>query len=407
MKHTSLWFPVCAAAATAAAVLAFAASPAAAAVCCAVTLIALAMVWRSTATPMRAIRTGMDLLRSQDFASRLRHTGQKDADEVVDLYNTVITGIKSERLKNLEQENFLARLVEVSPMGIAICSLDGEIERINPAFDRLSSPVLLSALASLPDEGQITIRPEASQVLRCSRLSFMDRGFRRPFYIVERLTDEIMKAETDIFNKIVRTMGHEVNNTLGGVISVLETLSIIHSEDAEICAAIGSCRTSCLSLSDFVKGYSDVVKLPDPELKPVGLNEFVTASLPFLTEMCPGNITLSADLHHDQPTVMIDSMLIHRVLVNAVKNAVESIGDAPGEITVSTGPFSLTVTDNGKGISETDAQRIFTPFFSTKRADRGFGLMLISDILRRHRADFSLTTGPDRLTRLSISFTNR
>ncbi len=407
MNHTFFWLPICAIAVIAAAVLAFLASPGAVCICCVVALLSLIMAYRAAAMPMRAIRTGMDLLRSQDFASRLCHIGQKDADEVVDLYNTVITNIKSERLKNLEQENFLARIVEVSPMGIAICSLDGEIERTNPSFDRLSSPALMAALASLPDNGQSTIRPEASQVLRCSRLSFMDRGFRRPFFLVERLTDEIMKAETDIFNKIVRTMGHEVNNTLGGVVSVLETLAVINSGDPEISAAIGSCRKSCLNLGDFVKGYSDVVKLPDPDLSPVDLNEFVTGAMPFLSEMCPGNITLSADLCPGNATVMIDSMLIHRVVVNAVKNAVESIGDRPGIIIISTGPASLVITDNGKGISEADAQRIFTPFFSTKHADRGLGLMLISDILRRHHADFSLTTGSDCLTRMSISFANR
>lgn len=405
MKHTLLWLTVCAVAVTAAAGLAFTAHPAAVCICCVVALLSLIMAYRAAATPMRAIRTGMDLLRSQDFASRLRHTGQNDADEVIELYNTVITSIKSERLKNLEQEDFLARLVEVSPMGIAICSFDGEIERTNPAFVRMSSPALLSALAALPDNGQATIRPEASQVLRCSRLSFMDRGFRRPFYLVERLTDEIMKAETDIFNKIVRTMGHEVNNTLGGVVSVLETLAEINSGDAAVCDAVASCRTSCLNLGDFVRGYSDVVKLPDPELKPVRLNEFVTESIPFLREMCPAGITLTADLSPEAHTVMIDAMLIHRVLVNAVRNAVESIGTGPGEIILSTGPASLTVTDNGPGISDADARRIFTPFFSTKRADRGLGLMLISDILRRHRAEFSLATGPDRLTRLTIRFT--
>lgn len=404
MKQSNIWLTISALAMTAAAVTAFFDSPVTVGICCVVALLSLLMVYRAIAMPMRAIRTGMDLLRSQDFASRLSYTGQKNADEVVDLYNAVITNIKSERLKNLEQENFLAKLVEVSPMGIAICSLDGNIERTNPAFDSLSSPALTATLESLPDDCQTTIRPEASLVLRCSRLSFMDRGFKRPFFLVERLTDEIMKAETNIFNKIVRTMGHEVNNTLGGVVSVLETLALINSGDAEIGAAIGSCRKSCLNLGDFVKGYSDVVKLPDPDLKPVNLNEFVSDAMPFLAEMCPENITLSTELHPSDPVVMIDSMLIHRVLVNAVKNAVESIGDKPGNITVSTAPSSLMITDNGKGISEADSQRIFTPFFSTKHADRGLGLMLISDILRRHRADFSLATGSDRLTRLSISF---
>ena len=371
---------------------------------CAVSVLSLLMFYRATVMPIRAIRTGMNLLKSQDFASHLRITGQKETDEVVTLYNMIISKMKAERLKNLEQENFLSKLVEVSPMGIAICTLDGEIERTNPAFDSLVSPTLLNTLSSLPDNGQCTIRPEATQVLRCSRLSFMDRGFRRPFYLVERLTDEIMRAETMIFNKIVRTMGHEVNNTLGGVVSVLETLSLFHSDDAEMTAAIDSCRSSCLNLGAFVKGYSDVVKLPETEIELVNLNEFVSESLPFLAEMCPPNISLFAELHDDRPSALMDRMLIHRVLVNAVKNSVESIGDSNGNIIIRTYPGHLEITDNGKGISEENARHIFTPFFSTKHADRGLGLMLISDILRRHKANFTLSTGEDNLTRLTINF---
>ncbi len=371
---------------------------------CGLALVSLLMFYRVTEMPMRAVRTGMDLLRSRDYASRLRGTGQKETDEVVAFYNTIISDIKAERLKKLEQDNFLSQLVEASPMGIAICSLDGDIERTNPAFDSLASPALFATLVSLPLNGQATIRPDATQVLKCSKLSFMDRGFHRPFYLVERLTDEIVKAETTIFNKVVRTMGHEVNNTLGGVVSVLETLAAVHADDTEMVAAIDSCRASCINLGSFVKGYSDVVKLPEPVPEPVNLNHFVSDSLPFLAEMLPDNISLEADLHDPAPIVNIDLMLIHRVLVNAVKNSVESIGEAAGRIVIRTAPGLLEIIDNGKGISEEVAAHIFSPFFSTKHADRGLGLMLISDILRRHKATFTLSTAPDALTRLSIKF---
>ena len=367
-------------------------------------LLCFIMFYRSTALPMHAIRSGMDLLRSQDFASRLRKVGQKDADEVVTLYNTVIANIKSERLKNLEQNSFLSKLITASPMGIALCRLDGSIESTNPAFDAMSSPELMEALASLPQEGQCTIRTGGTQVLRCSKRYFMDRGFRRPFYLVERLTDEIVRAETMIFHKIVRTMGHEVNNTLGGVVSVLETLGEIHAGDAPVHEAIGSCRTSCINLGNFVKGYSDVVKLPEPDIQPVDLNAFVREALPFLREMCPPGVDVVADTSEKPVTVFADAMLLQRVLVNAVKNSYESIGEAGGTITVRTAPGTLEIIDNGHGISPTAANRIFTPFFSTKHADRGLGLMLIADILRKHKAAFSLATGADSLTRLTIRF---
>lgn len=371
---------------------------------CFVAVLALALFYRAAMVPMKAVSRGMDLLRSGDFASRLRLTGQKEADQVVTLYNTIISNIKAERLKNLEQNGFLSQLIEVSPMGIAICNLDGAIERTNRAFEALSNESLLAALSSLPDGASCVIRPEPSMVLKCSRLTFMDRGFHRPFFLVERLTDEIVRAETSVFGKVVRTMGHEVNNTLGGVVSVLETLADFHHDDPETVAAIDSCRSSCINLGAFVKAYSDVVKLPEPELERIALNQFVSDTIPFLAEMLPPHITIEPEFHPSAPSADLDPMLIHRVIVNAVKNSVESIGSTPGRIIIRTAPDTLEIIDNGKGISQEVAKHIFSPFFSTKHHDRGLGLMLISDILRRHKAKFTLATAPDGLTRLTIIF---
>jgi len=372
-------------------------------VCVLTALAALLCYHRATDKPMDAIRSGMDLLRSQDFASRLRKVGQKDADEVVELFNRIMHSMKSERLKNEEQNAFLGKLIAASPMGIATCTFDGRIETVNQAFRDMTSPALLDTLGSLADGEQRTIRPATGQILRCSRMYFMDRGFSRPFFLVEKLTDEIVRAETELFHKIVRTMGHEVNNTLGGVVSVLETLQSIHDGDTEVVDALASCRSSCLALRDFVKSYSDVVKLPDPVAEPLHLGQFISSCGAFLAEMCPSNIQFALDTD-GADTVHADRMLLERVLVNAVKNAVESIGARKGRITVRASGRTLEVTDNGPGLSGEAASRVFTPFFSTKHTDRGLGLMLIADILRKHKAAFTLTTAPDGLTTLRITF---
>ena len=73
-------------------------------------------------------------------------------------------------------------------------------------------------------------------------------------------------------------------------------------------------------------------------------------------------------------------------MVNGVKNAVESIGERAGEIVVRAYGRTLEIVDNGPGLSAEASARVFTPFFSTKRADRGLGLMLIGDVLRKHKA---------------------
>lgn len=356
-----------------------------------VALGALLLYRRSTAGTLRAIRNGMDLLRSQDFASRLCHVGIKDADDVVDLFNALMGTMKAERLKNEEQNAFLSKLIEASPMGVALCSLDGEIVETNPSFRKLVDGSVAQTLAELGDGEQRTVRPNGTQVLRCTRMHFMDRGFRRSFYLVERITDEIVRSETELFHKIVRTMGHEVNNTLGGVVSVLESLETMHTGDSFVEEAIGSCRSSCLALTGFVKAYSDVVKLPEPELRATDLGEFARGCAGFLGAMCPENVSFRVEVR-DAETVGLDPMLMERVMVNGVKNAVESIGERVGEIVVRAHGRTLEIVDNGPGLSAEASARVFTPFFSTKRADRGLGLMLIGDVLRKHKARFGLRT---------------
>jgi nitrogen fixation/metabolism regulation signal transduction histidine kinase len=361
------------------------------------------LAYNAVAKPLRTVQNGIYLLREQDFSSRLREVGQVDADKVVHLFNDIMGTMKAERLKNHEQNDFLQKVIQASPMGIAICDFDAHITNTNPAFDAMYSDELNSVLDSLADGESQVFRTGHSQILRCTRSYFMECGFKRPFFQVERLTDEILKAETAIFNKIVRTMGHEVNNTLGSVTSVLQTLKDMHIDDDFIATTICSSIESCDRLGQFVKGYADVVKLPEAKLVLIDLNTVVTESLPGLQHLAPANITVDAELYGQPIYANIDTILFERVLVNIIKNAVDSIGTSNGKIVITTAPHTLCVTDNGPGISAENASKLFTPFFSTKNQDRGLGLMLIADILRKHGADYSLRTA-NSLTSFNIIF---
>lgn len=376
----------------------------------AVMLVVIALCFHSVVKPLKAVRNGIYLLREQDFSSRLCHIGQADADKVVDLFNGMMGSMKAERLKNLEQDRFLSMVVESSPMGIAICDFDGEIVQTNPAWESMQSLSLAKAVASVGVGETQTVRLADSLIVRISNLWFMDSGFRRRFILVERLTEEIAAAEKQLFNKIVRTIGHEVNNTLGSVISVLESLKDMHAEDTMTSDAIAGSESSCANLVSFVRGYADIVKLPPVTPEPVELKRWLSRLYPTLAGITPSNISLKLLSAEQACQGIIDPMLMERVVINIVKNAIESIGDRRnGEIIIALSPsdtirpaWCLSVTDNGPGIPDDIAGHIFTPFFSTKRPDRGLGLMLVADILRAHHFPFSLVT--DRATGLT-SFT--
>lgn len=373
---------------------------------CVALLLVTALLAQAVHSPLKAVQNGMYLLREQDFSSRLRPIGQADADMVVEVYNSVIDSMRAERLKNLEQNRFLSQVVDASPLGVAICDFDGRIVQTNRAWEKMQSSRLAKAIDSIADGTTGTVRVADSLIVRISRLWFMDKGFRRRFILVEKLTDEIVAAEKQMFNTIVRTIGHEVNNSLGSVMSVLESLEEMHAGDPLTADAITSCSASCANLVGFVRGYADIVKLPAPVPEQVDLHEWLMRLRPALQALVTGRgITLEMNLGEGEAPSRIDPMLMERVLVNIVKNAAESIGDEKkGVITVSLAAVTesdtpachlLSVTDNGKGISPEASKKLFTPFFSTKNPDRGLGLMLVTDILRAHRSRFSLSTSPE------------
>lgn len=364
--------------------------------------VALAITVGAVVKPLNAVQNGIYLLRSQDYGSRLRTVGQPDADRIVGFFNNLMQALRDERLKNEERNKFLQLLIDASPMGIAICNFDGVPESSNAAYRAFSSPELDAAIAALGLEESATLRLGSASIYRISRLWFMDCGFRRPFILVEQLTDEIRQAERDVYNRIVRTISHEVNNTLSSVMSVMETLGTIHTDDPQITATLASCHGSCSSLSQFVSRYAEIVKLPEPEKERIDLNEFVAGMMPMLARMAPEGILLSTALDATAGSVEADRAMLERVMINIVRNAIESIPGA-GTVTIATAPGALSVTDDGSGIDPEAARRLFTPFFSTKPSGHGLGLMLVAEILHRHNAAFSLRTDPStRLTTFSI-----
>ncbi len=374
--------------------------------------LSLLLLYRGVVRPLSITEAGMELLRGQDFSSRLAKVGQADADRIVDLYNLLMEQLKQERLKVQEQNRFLGLLIEASPMGIIICDFDGKPVRTNPAAQRMLTPALQEAVDKMPVGESQTVRLGDNNVFKISRLWFMEMGFRRPFVLIESLTEEVYRAEKEAYGKVIRMIAHEVNNTMAGVKSLLETLADILCDDTAMCEVIDSCRDRCTGMSRFITAYSDVVKIPDAVLTPRDLNECIGRQIPFLEGLTPPGVLITFNPSPSPAVAKVDTVLLEQAIVNIVKNAVESIqssGSDNGRITISVtdNPPAIDIDDNGLGIDPEIAGRLFTPFLTTKPDGQGIGLLCISEILRRHNCRFSLSTLAPGLTRFSIRWENQ
>ena len=381
--------------------------------------------YRKVIKPINSIAGGMDLLQAQDFSSRLSPIGQQEADRIVKVFNRMMNQLKEERLRLREQNHFLDLLISVSPMGVIILDLDERISMANKAalefldegteediqnktMDELTGS-LAEELSRIPKDTTSTIRLSDSHIYHCSRLSFVDKGFAHPFYLIESLTSEVMKAEKKAYEKVIRMIAHEVNNSVAGITSTLDTVddALQTMEDTEdIREVMKVCIERSYSMSRFITNFADVVKIPEPQLEEVRLNDRIVACKMFMENICQNrDITLQMELCEENPIVKMDTSLFEQVLINVIKNAAESI-DTNGQIIIRTSasPVMIEVGDTGKGISKEVETKLFTPFFSTKPNGQGIGLIFIREVLMKHGYTFSLRTYPDGITRFRICF---
>ena len=193
---------------------------------------------RSFARSLDFVRDSAQLLEDSDFMSRVREVGEPDIDRLVRVYNRMVGSLRDERVRIEEQHQFLARVLRESPGGILVLDFERRIELINPAAARLlqtrGADVVGAAFASIdrPLVAQLdALTAGESRVVtiwggrrvRAAHGTFVDRGFRRSFYLLEELTEELRQSEKAAYEKLIRMLSHEVNNTVGASNSLLNS----------------------------------------------------------------------------------------------------------------------------------------------------------------------------------------
>ncbi|MCC8154472.1 MAG: PAS domain-containing sensor histidine kinase [Tannerellaceae bacterium] len=390
-----------------------------------ITAVYLLVFYTKIIKPLKIIGDGMDLLKEQDFSSRLRSVGQPDADRIVEIFNKMMEQLKNEWLSLREQNQFMDLLITASPLGVVILNPDEKIISLNPAGVRMFhlsegenylyknpqelSSVLAQELMNIPMYESKTIRLSDANIYKCIHSSFVDRGFHHPFYLIESLTEEVFKAEKKAYEKVIRMIAHEVNNTTAGITSTLDTIQAFFSLEEgmeDVCEVLKVSIERCYKMSHFITNFADVVRIPEPRLSVVELNHLVISCKRFMETLCANcSINLVLQTSVENPKALIDSVLFEQVLVNIIKNAVESIEQAGSIfITITSNPVCLEIADTGKGIDKETEAKLFTPFFSTKPQGQGIGLIFIREVLQLHNCSFSLHTGEDRITRFRILF---
>jgi two-component system nitrogen regulation sensor histidine kinase NtrY len=374
------------------------------------------------------INTGTQFIQDSDFTTRFAPVGQIEMDRLLGVYNQMVDNLREERVRQQEQHYFLDKIMTASPSGIITCDFDDRITLVNPAAERMmQAPVdellgrrlteIGTQFARLLDELKIgdaqVLHLLGRRRVKCQKSEFLDRGFARRFILMEELTEELRRSEKSAYEKLIRMMSHEVNNTVGAANSLLhscqiyaEQLSDEDREDFQMALRVAIDRTD--RLSEFMRSFADVIRLPPPNRQPCDLKRLITDVIwLFRAESARRNVIFEWDVQAESAPSMIDRMQIEQVFINIIKNGLEAIGSG-GKITIrlfnESERAGIAIEDSGGALTPEVQSQIFTPFFSTKENGQGIGLTLVQEILERHGCEFSLEGELGVWTRFTVLF---
>src|SRR5262245_25602742 len=377
---------------------------------------------------LELLNTGTQFIEDNDFTSRFREIGQLEMDRLIGVYNRMADHLREERTRMQEQNYFLEKVLNASPSGIITFDFDGRIAMVNPVAIRMLACESSQLLGKQLDELNTPFARALSQIklgesqlvalagrrrVKCQRSQFLDRGFTRDFILIEEFTEELRQAEKTAYEKVIRLMSHEVNNSVGSANSLLHSclhysdqLRADDQSDFETAIKVVIGRTD--HLNSFMRNFADVFRLRAPHLQDIDLTKLLEEmSTLFKSELEKRKIELRWDVREHPAVIKLDRQQMEQVFVNVLKNAIEAIGDS-GSITIRLGNLAgrayAMIEDTGSGISASAHANLFTPFFSTKENGQGIGLTLVQEILDQHGFQFSLESPPSGPTQFTIYF---
>ncbi len=377
---------------------------------------------RALKTPADLVQIGSEWIKEGDFSHTFKPAGTPDLTHLIELFNTMFARLRDERIRLREQNLFLDKVMTASPSGILTTDHNGHIDLVNPAATHLLDAEE-NSLHGLPAE---EILPEATAMkvgetlflhkggnrrLRLRRAEFFDRGFPRSLYLIEDLTLELWASEKRAYHTLIRTMTHEVNNTLGATGSILRSalaygVQLSPEDSQDFAEALNVAMERGGHLVEFMKRYAEVVKVPSPLRRAVDLAPILRQMQRLFEPDCENrNINLRLKIDAEPAPALIDTVQIEQVVVNVLQNAIEAVehdGWIQIRLWLDCTAVVVEITDSGPGLDPEARRQLFTPFFSTKPDGQGVGLTLVREILTLHGADFSLDSTADDPTCFSM-----
>jgi len=358
-----------------------------------------------------AVSDGLLSLSERDYTLRLAVARRDEVGLLVYRFNALAETLRRERSDVYQREMMLETVLGASSVIAVICDDANRVVYSNAAARQFfgggkklegmelgellgAAPADVQAAARAPNDILFTTdRPgHEPETFHLSRRYFELSSRKHTLFLLRPLTKELARKEIETWKKAIRVLGHEINNSLAPIKSLVHSARLIlesgdnpaHRE--RLRGALDTIEERAVHLKTFLDGYASFARLPLPTKRQVPWKELLAGIEGLYSFRVTGALPAEP--------AFVDPAQLQQVLINLLKNAAES-GSPADEITLAFEPgerdgVTFHVADRGKGMSDEVMKNALLPFFSTKKAGTGLGLALCREIVDAHGGRLSL-----------------
>jgi nitrogen fixation/metabolism regulation signal transduction histidine kinase len=342
--------------------------------------------------------------------------------------NEALAKLRNTRRERDSEYQFFKNIVQHAAIGLLTFKKDGSIQIMNSAARRLLRVTKAERLVDLKEVSEqlvetfLKLKTGGRELVR---IKFGDESIQLSVFVIEltlrdeevklismsNIQSELEEKEMEAWQNLVRVLTHEIMNSVTPISSlagiVEEDLKVrmespeetpLKKEDLEdMYLSLQTISKRSAGLIRFVKEFRNLTHIPEPKLAQVPLKELLDEmAMLHKKELNDHSINMLVLVEPPPLTVMADKTLIEQVLINLIKNAIQSFDEQTNrniELRAFLGEENkpvISVKDNGAGIDVEALEKIFIPFFSTKKTGSGIGLSLSKQIMRRHDGNITV-----------------
>ena len=365
--------------------------------------------------PLRTVSNMLAALREEDFSLRARGARTDDAlGEVLLEVNELGETLREQRLGALEATAVLRKVM--AEIDVAVFAFDAEqrLRLVNQRGERLLAQPTERLLARRATELGLVecLTADGPRIIDITfpggvgrweirRSTFRERGLPHQLLVLSDLTRTLCEEEHQAWRRLIQVLRHEINNSLAPIDSLAGSLATLlqrapRPDDwkTDMAEGLSVIRERSKALNRFMTAYTQLTRLPEPQLGPVDVGRWVRRVVALETRQ---HVTVVAG---PELTIQADGDQVDQLLINLVRNAVDAALETGGDVRIrwdtldgSSSGLEVWVEDEGPGLSSTE--NLFVPFFTTKPDGAGIGLALSRQIAEAHEGQLTLENRVD------------